>query len=224
MIKIALVLTMLIPAFIFTHSQQCNLYFISKEGSSLEYHQYNTKKKLSGRLVEKIIGKSTISNAIELDIESTSFDKDNQPIFTSNFTVKCENEIYYFDMNNYFHSQEQEIASYEIKGDQLDIPSNAKEGQILKNGDLDISLTDNSLFKMNISISNRKVEGFEKITTEAGSFDCIKISFEAETKMMATINSKGMEWYAKDVGLVKSESYDSKGNVSHIMELIKITE
>ena len=34
-----------------------------------------------------------------------------------------------------------------------------------------------------------------------------------KTSMMGDILTKGVEWYAKDVGLVKSETYDSKGKL-----------
>lgn len=54
-----------------------------------------------------------------------------------------------------------------------------------------------------------------KDISAAGSFDCFRISYVtiSETRLITTeINST--EWIAEKVGVVKSESYDRKGNLS----------
>ena len=68
---------------------------------------------------------------------------------------------------------------------------------------------------MNITmnISNRKVDAVESITTPAGTFECYKISYDVAMKMMMNMKSKGVEWYAKGVGLVKNETYSSDGKL-----------
>ena len=79
-----------------------------------------------------------------------------------------------------------------------------------------------SAFLSVFSITNRKVEAIETITTAAGTFDCVKISYDVESKMMFTIKAKGAEWYALETGLVKSESYDAKGKLTGSQELVKL--
>ena len=66
---------------------------------------------------------------------------------------------------------------------------------------------------MNISISNRKVEAAENLTTPAGTFECYKISCDVAIKMMINVKTKSIEWYAKGVGMVKSESYNTDGKL-----------
>jgi len=70
-----------------------------------------------------------------------------------------------------------------------------------------------TMMNMTISITNRKVEAVENVTTPAGTFECYKISYDIATKMMINVKMKGTEWYAKNVGLVKSESYNNDGKL-----------
>jgi hypothetical protein len=112
------------------------------------------------------------------------------------------------------------LAAYEdmdikIESDNLEMPSSIKVGDRLNDGSLMITVSSSGmkLMTMTTDISNRKVEAEEKVTTDAGTFDCYKISYDLTTKMMMTMNLSAIEWYAKDVGMVKSESY-SKGNLS----------
>jgi hypothetical protein len=71
-----------------------------------------------------------------------------------------------------------------------------------------------TLMNMSIGISNRKVEAIENVVTDAGTFSCYKISYDATTKMGGfTVASKGVEYYNNDIGMVKSEAYDKKGEL-----------
>ena len=65
--------------------------------------------------------------------------------------------------------------------------------------------------------------GEEKVSTTAGKFDCIKISYLKRTKIvLKTETVRVTEWYAKGVGLVKSEAYDTKGKLDCKTLLVKI--
>jgi hypothetical protein len=63
----------------------------------------------------------------------------------------------------------------------------------------------------------QKVEAIENITTPASTFECYKITFETSGEMISALGSKmgkemntsGIVWYAKGVGMVKSETYDA---------------
>jgi hypothetical protein len=58
------------------------------------------------------------------------------------------------------------------------------------------------------------VDAIEDVTTPAGTFNCVKISYDIETKTFMTMRASGIEWYAKDVGVVRSESYNGKGKLT----------
>ena len=70
------------------------------------------------------------------------------------------------------------------------------------------------MLKNEVNISGAAYMGEEQVHTRAGKFDCIKISYLMRTKIV--LKSKTLrvtEWYAKGVGLVKSEAYDTKGKL-----------
>jgi len=102
-----------------------------------------------------------------------------------------------------------------VEGGNLEMPWKLKAGDMLKDGDLKMSFSSGGTTMMNMttSITNRKVEAVENVTTPAGTYECYKISYEIATKMMINIKMKGVEWYAKNVGLVKSESYSTDGKL-----------
>ena len=60
---------------------------------------------------------------------------------------------------------------------------------------------------------NRKVEGNEKITTPAGTFDCTIISSETRIKAIMANSYKSKTWYSKGIGMVQQENYSNKGTV-----------
>lgn len=67
-------------------------------------------------------------------------------------------------------------------------------------------------------LKNRKVEKKEDITTPAGTFACYKITYDMDMDMKVMginrkMNSTGAEWVAEGVGIVKTATYDKKGEI-----------
>ncbi|HRW62941.1 MAG TPA: hypothetical protein P5132_05610, partial [Bacteroidales bacterium] len=145
-------------------------------------------------------------------IETQSFDKKGKDLGTKEFTAKCENGVYSIDMKNYL--DQQTLSAYEemdieMKSDNLDIPASLKIGDELPNGSLVVSVYSEGMrvMGMTTSITNRKVEAKEQITTEAGSFDCYKITYTITVSTMFSVRMEVAEWIAEGVGMVKSETY-----------------
>lgn len=71
-------------------------------------------------------------------------------------------------------------------------------------------------------VSNGTIVGFEDVTVEAGTFtNCIKISYEKrESSPEGSSKEYITAWYAPEIGLVKEESADKKGNISSTQQLI----
>lgn len=58
---------------------------------------------------------------------------------------------------------------------------------------------------------NGEYQGFETVHTPAGDFNCLKIAYKMKTKFFLFSETiRVIEWYAKDVGLVKREECDDK--------------
>ena len=76
-----------------------------------------------------------------------------------------------------------------------------------------------------ITISGATYMGEERISTTAGKFDCLKISYLKRTKVLLKSTTHRInEWYAEGIGLVKSESFDMKGKPAGKTLLVKIVK
>ena len=107
----------------------------------------------------------------------------------------------------------------------FEMPSmDTKSGEKLEDGSITISFgsSDISMMKMTIHITDRKVESKETIQTTAGNFKCIKLSQKINTKMVMSMVSYTKEWYAEDIGMVKSESYDKNMKLQGYSLLTKL--
>ena len=98
-----------------------------------------------------------------------------------------------------------------VDGTNLELPADLKTGQVLKDANVILQI-EASPMKMTfkIDITERQVIGEENLHTSAGEFDCFKISQKIYMKTMGKLEMHSIEWYAKGVGMVKSETYDKK--------------
>ena len=75
---------------------------------------------------------------------------------------------------------------------------------------------------MKFDIKNRKVEKKDSITTPAGTFECYKITYNMDMKTMFKRSIKVTQWLASGIGLVKTETYNQKGELEGYSELTKL--
>jgi hypothetical protein len=210
-------------------AQDCPMYYPDKENTQMEYKQYDKKGGLSGSSVQKITSIKKSAGSTEVAVSAESFDAKGKSLGTANLKARCEGGIFYIDMSNYLNQQSTEAykdMEMSVEGGNLEMPSGMKAGDMLKDGDMKMAFSSGGVNVMNmaITITNRKVEAVENLTTPAGSFECYKISYDIATKMMGiNVKMKGIEWYAKGVGMVKSESYnkDAKLQGSTVLSSLK---
>ncbi len=211
-------------------AQDCSfMFFPESENAQLEYKQYDANNKLLGSTIQKISDIKAEANSSEATIDIETYDAKGRSQGSAQIMARCENGIYYLDMKNYLNQESMdafEDMEITIKGGNLELPSNLKAGDELKGGEMTISLSSGGMTIMNlsISVSNRKVEAVESLSTPAGTFECYKISYDIITKMMGTIQTKGVEWYAENVGLIKSESYSNEGKLAGYTLLTNINK
>ena len=210
-------------------AQDCPMYFPAQENTKMEYKQYDKKGNLSGSSIQIITGIKKSPNSTEAAISSEHFDAKGKSLGTMQLTAKCEAGVYLIDMKSYMGQQSSDPykdMEMTMEGGSLEMPGNLKAGDILKDGDLKMSFSSSgmTMMSMAISITNRKVEAVENVTTPAGTFECSKISYDIATKMMINVKMKGIEWYAKNVGLVKSESYSNDGKLAGSTILTGLTK
>ena len=104
-------------------------------------------------------------------------------------------------------------------------PATFTEGQTLPDGQMTTTISSGGMqmMKMVMDIVERKVEKFETITTPAGDFACVKMSQVMKNTMMGrTSQSKSISWISKNIGPVRTESYDEQGALQSVHVLAEV--
>lgn len=147
----------------------------------------------------------------------------------------CSGNQLYFDLSNLLQTQMEKAGAQghdvhvSFEGGLTSIPKNLYPGLALEDAVFTMTASSSGMnMEMTSYLLERKVEKREKITTPAGTFDCVKITGTRSMKMNMmgkdrVVGKPGVEemWFAPKVGIVKSVSKDHKGKVQSEQQLIK---
>ncbi|MFT5750191.1 MAG: hypothetical protein ACI93S_001467 [Ancylomarina sp.] len=208
-------------------SQDCTLFIPGDVGTELHYEIKNAKGKLQAIYSQKII--SIKENAGETVFEMLQIHKDpkhtEKIIMQDTIGFRCKGNEFFIDMEKYLNQKQMEgFKNMEIKltTDDLMYPSKLSPGMDLKDGSINLEVG-SGLMNMTTTIINRKVEAFEKITTPAGNFECYKISEDLKSKVgFIKVSMSNVTWIIQDIGTIRSESYNKRGKLDTVTELVKI--
>lgn len=217
-------LTTAITAFAQT---DCRPYVPTEEGSTWEITNYNARGKVEGRIVYTLLEKETNGDQITFKVENTYYDKKDKEIFTNTFEAQCIDGEFILDMT--YKMDGASMGAYEnmdvtIDASEFELPDfDAAPGTQLEDATMKVTIGDLGI-NMQVLIDNRLVTAQENITTPAGSFDCVVLSQDTSTKLLLNVRASSKEWYAENIGMVRSESYNKRGKMTGYSELTKFEE
>lgn len=198
-------------------AQNCTMYFPSKVGTVLNYVYSEKVDKPVSSCTYKLVSQETQGKFLVNNIAGESFDKKNKSKMAFTFTSKCDGNSFYIDMKSFLSGMDMKnMSDFKIESSELQIPMGLTAGQKLNDGWISFSMKVESpvSMEMKTTITNRVVEGFEDITTPAGTFKCAKITYDSESEaMFMKTKLRVLEWYSVNIGLVRSETYDKKGKL-----------
>lgn len=227
-----------IVALLACHTMQAQ-YFCTTQGTELHYVNYDEAgQSLSNETVTvyNVVKNASGESAQYLAKIVTNKTKNNTSYTLYNWNydgnvTTCQEDLMYgpyiksdSDPAKYDSKARQAMAEeLKLKGDNsFTIKKHASAGESIP--DRTYSLISNML-KNEINISGAAYMGEEKVSTTAGKFDCIKISYLKRTKIvLKTETVRVTEWYTEGIGLVKSESYNTKGEPDGKTILVKIVK
>lgn len=196
-------------------SAQCHEYFQFAEGKSWTYENFNDKDKLQGSQLQMVTAFEERGNGYTATLNVKSFDKKGEEAGDGELEMTCDDGTFTFDMRR-FVSEEQMSAlenfAVEVEAENLTYPSDLQPGQSLPDGSITVTAVGTTVpMKITVNITNRKVEAVESVSTPAGDFDALKITSNSTMTNQMGINMtfefEQVEWIAREVGMVKSESY-----------------
>jgi len=215
---------LIIMGFNQVYAQECVPYYPVKEGIVREMASYDKKDKLTGTTIQTVKEIKTTGNITEWTIGTVSKDDKGKELSAGDLHMTCEAGIFKMDMRNFV--DDETLKAYEdmevtMDATDLDFPGDLSVGQTLKDGSITIKISSQGMAMMTmiVKIYDRKVEAIEDITTPAGTFSCYKMTSTIESKTMFTIIAKTTDWMAKNVGSVRSETYDKDGKLTGYMVL-----
>jgi len=226
---------LLLFSFLFTSAisaQDCSDVLFLKEGTALEYINYDKKGKTIGTALHTTNSVTQEGNKTIAEINMSIKNIEGQPLLEAPYRTVCENGEIAMDMDRFFDiiklmEYQEQGMDMDYKSDILTFPVNMKEGDVLADASIEATMKQNgtTLLTVVTNFTGRNVVESENITIPAGTFNCKKVTYNFESKF-GFITSKGSttEWYdEKNRILVKSETYNKKGKLrsSYVLSAIK---
>lgn len=210
-----------------------------KSGAMMEYQAVDGKGKQLNKTKMEIVkvyneGSVTVADVITSDDQGNEF----------NMNFKCAGDKMYMDFGALLKQAmdkagqsgankqdiERIMANTEINFEDgfMSFPKNMAPGMLLEDVSVTIKVSPTPQMSMNVSstLTDRKVEAKEKITTKAGTFDCIRISGKRKTSMQIMGRDQKMDdfteymWFAPGIGMIQQEDRDGKGKIGTTMQLV----
>ena len=192
---------------------ECSKFYPFKEGTKFQITSYDKNDKSAGAI--NYIVKESSGNKATLAFEMK--DEKGKLVTASEYDMTCENDGISIDFKSLLAPgilEQYEDMEVDISGTNLILPNSLSSGQTLPDSNMlmNVKMTPINM-KMTVNITNRKVEGMEEITMPAGTFECYVLSYDQESKMGIKVRGSAKQWLAKDVGMVKQETYNKKGKI-----------
>lgn len=196
-----------------------NGYMPFSEDVSFELTSYSKKDKLTSVVKHEIAEVEGSGDSFTAQVKTQIFDDKGNATVNGSYAIECTEDGIGLDMSTMMNQESMAAFSsmdVDVTGDALIIPNTLSPGQTLPDGEMHMQASMNgmSLMKLNMRVTDRKVEAKESIKTPAGTFDCIKITQTTTIDGFGKNSYTSTSWFAKGVGVVRTENYDKKGELS----------
>ena len=227
--RLLFVLMLMTVCAVSSYAQEC-MGFNFKAGSGFEMNSMDGKGKSIGKIIYKIasVTKEGATTVITVDFESIN--TKGKSDFKNTYKMRCDGNALTMDAGALINPEQMKsFESFQMKFTSTDLvyPVKLSVGDKLKDASLKgEGMSGPMAVVFNMLIINRKVEGQEKITTPAGTYDTFKITSDMnmETKMGFGIKMEFQTVSYRAPGIIwdiKSETY-RKGKLVGTTELVKI--
>lgn len=202
------------------HAQDaCSVYYPMDQGTTFQITSYSKGDKAAA-IINYVVKESGNDWAL---LAYDLLDPKGKSVATSEYEIRCENDGIAIDFKSLGAPgmmEQYEGMEVEVSGTNLYIPNNLSTGQELPDSNMLMTINMSPIkMKMTMDITNRKVSGSETVTTAAGTFDCVVLTYDYESKMGIKVTGTAKQWLAKGVGMVKQEDYNKKGKRTSWSEL-----
>ncbi len=214
------------------HAQQCDYFIPLRENTGMEFQTFNARDRLQGSQEMTITRVESDAEQVTAIIRTKIFDRRDNMEHEGEYSVLCSGNQMSIDIESMMDPammEEFQEMDLSIEGQDLIIPADLSEGQTLPDAAMTITVANGgmTLMEMNMKITDRKVVGKEQITVPAGEYDCYKVSYQTTTESKAAgipfkNSMKTVEYYAPNVGVVRTEMFDAKDRLQGYTVLSRV--
>lgn len=196
-----------------------------KEGISLTYVTKNGKGKIQSYSRQTVTSVEGSGNNLTVTYASEAMDKNRKTssqVPVINYTYKVENGAVTIDPKAILNTVSTGSPSDgTAEGTPMILPAGMKAGDMLPNCEMKMQV---AFLKISASYTEGVCEGEETITTEAGTFACVKTKFKCKSSAMGIKMEMIVHaWYAPGIGLIRQDMYNTKGKLYNSQELTELS-
>lgn len=214
----------------FVHAQCNNPYFPLNKGAVFEWTTFNKKDEAETRAVNTIKAVEDNSQGRRATVHTVLYDKKDQMLYEGDYEILCDHGSVKIDMESMFKNMlgavqpgsEMPDMQIEVGGYFLVIPPSLAVGDALPDSKGSITMkmagSDMAINHTDLQMTNCQVTAKEDLTTPAGTFACFKVHQKVNLDMQVmmlekTMSTSGEVWIAEGVGMVRSDHYDTEGQL-----------
>lgn len=213
-------------------AQDCTFFFPNQEGKQITRNCYTASNQLTNILVYRVDQVYNYPAGMEVVANYTFADAAGKPLNSGNMVARCVDGDFSMSMGGITAFPEainMMNADVYMMGDLMNYPNafanplDPEDDDEFDDGTLRIYQKGNKNNRTEISIYDREFVANESVNTPAGAFYCTKVKFNMDIwTPKGTIKGYGYEWYAPNIGIVRSEQYNDKKELQSYSVLEKI--
>ena len=214
--------------------QDCSFFFSNQEGQQVTRNCYTADGKLSNILVYTVDQVYNYPSGMEVLANYTFTNATGTPINSGQMVARCNDGDFSMSMSNVLtfpDALNMMNTDVYLMGDLMEYPNifsdpdNPADDNDFDDGTIRVYQKGNKENRAEISISNREFVKNESIDTPAGAFYCTQIKFDINIwTPKGKIEGYGYEWYAPNIGIVRSEQYNKMKQLQSYSVLEKISK
>lgn len=215
-------------------AQDCTFFFPQTEGTKLVRKGYDANGNLKNVMTYIVDEVENIPSGTQVEAEYVYTDAQGRQITRGELECTCQNGEFFMDMSDlvsYPAAMSMIDEDIAVTSDFMNYP-NAFPSDMMDGGEdyyfddatIKIYSKKNKKDRANISIYDREYVTTEDLTTPAGTFNCAKVRYNVDINSpKGKTTGYGYEWYAPNVGVVRSEQYDNGNSLQSytVLEEIK---
>jgi hypothetical protein len=202
-----------------TIAQDCAAYIPWQVGKKITIANYDSKDKLTGTTVNEVLSITQLDNKTEVIIATENFNKKGESEGKGQLKYYCKGDVFEMDMTSLISPEQ--LASFkdlklEFNTVNLKYPKMMTVGMSIEDGFIEVNMVNEGMkmVLMRMDVMNVRVDANESITVPAGTFLAYKVSSDLVSKTgFITVNMKSISWMVAGVGIVRTESYNKKGEL-----------